>query len=659
MGVVEIRVGVHGSGAVVKFEVGMRARAFGIAGIAYIANHRSRSHEHAFFETRGECDVRSSGPIVGVEGVVVEMHVPALPPVLMFDSHVVAGTIALTDSGDEAISDCDDGAVLCTKDVGALVAAPTGSGIAPIIAESRGHVLLGEVDELEVVVRQCRSRCGNDRRCDESEQKNRYQDSGHCEKVQVLGDMQICEDVRLLSIGSYAEFLERGPPFRRSAGPGNLSLLTTGETVKTLDSQASAAAGASDPGWLAARRSTALEYYEKLDMPSPAEEVWRYVELDFNIDDYQLASSPGEAHELDAGIAAALPDTSGSLLLVDGHVVASERGTSGVAFGSLGTVLSEQPGLLEPYVGAAIPADLDKFVAAHAAFGGEGAALVVPKGVVVEKPFFIDVQAATSGSIAFPHLSLAVGESAQASVVVRYRSDDDVDALVVPQLELFVADNAQLKVTVVQHWGRRTRSIAYAHAVVGRDSAVHLGEAGVGGAISRLHLNVDLEGNGSSANIVGAYFGDESQTLDYRYFMHHAGVNTDSDMFLKGAVQDESLSVFTGMIRIDEGAQKTNAYQTNRNLILSDGASAQSVPNLEILANDVRCGHGSTMGPLDEEQRYYLMSRGLDEDRSNRLLVHGFFNEALARFPEPAIADVVGSWIDAKYRAAQEAGRVR
>ena len=254
--------------------------------------------------------------------------------------------------------------------------------------------------------------------------------------------------------------------------------------------------------------------------------------------------------------------------------------------------------------------------AAHAAFATDGVALVVPKGVVVEDPFFVDVQAGTNGAVTFPHISLAAEESSQASVVVRYRSDDDVDALVIPQLEISVAANAQLKVTIVQHWGRKTRSISYASAVGGRDAAVHLGEAGVGGAISRLHLNVDLEGDGSSANVVGAYFGDEAQTLDYRYFMHHAGVNTDSDMFLKGAVQDESLSVFTGMIRIDEGAQKTNAFQTNRNLILSDGASAQSVPNLEILANDVRCGHGSTMGPLDDEQRYYLMSRGLDDDRA-------------------------------------------
>jgi Fe-S cluster assembly protein SufD len=193
---------------------------------------------------------------------------------------------------------------------------------------------------------------------------------------------------------------------------------------------------------------------------------------------------------------------------------------------------------------------------------------------------------------------------------------------------------------------------------VDRDGSVHIGEAGLGGRLSRLQLTVDLVGNGTSANVVGAYFGDEAQILDYRYTMDHHGLNTGSDMFLKGAVQDDALSVFTGMIRIEEEAQKTNAFQTNRNLILSDGASAQSVPNLEILANDVRCGHGSTMGPLDDEQRYYLMSRGLDEARSNRLLVHGFFNEALGKFPEPAIADVVTSWIDTKYLAAQEAGRV-
>lgn len=428
--------------------------------------------------------------------------------------------------------------------------------------------------------------------------------------------------------------------------------------MRTLASEASAAAGASDPAWLAERRAVALDYYEKLPMPSSTEEVWRYVDLDFSLDDFALPESPGSAGDLDAGIAAALPQIAGSLLVVDGESVSGDPGSAPATLASISRVLADQPALLEPYLGVGIRPDVDKLAAAHAAFGHDGAALVVPRGVVVEQPFFVDVQAATSGGVSFPHVSIAVEESAQASVVVRYRSGDDVDALVIPQLELSVGDNANLKLTVVQHWGRRTRAISHARAAIGRDGSLHLGEAGMGGSISRLLLDVDLYGDGSSANVVGAYFGDEEQILDYRYTMHHAGVNTSSDMFLKGAVQDHSLSVFTGMIRIDETAQKTNAFQTNRNLILSDGASAQSVPNLEILANDVRCGHGSTMGPLDEEQRYYLMSRGLDEARSNHLLVHGFFNEALGRFPEPAVAGVVTSWIDARYGAAQEAGRV-
>ena len=140
--------------------------------------------------------------------------------------------------------------------------------------------------------------------------------------------------------------------------------------------------------------------------------------------------------------------------------------------------------------------------------------------------------------------------------------------------------------------------------------------------------------------------------------MHHAAPNTHSTMFLKGAVEDEAGSIFTGMIRIDEEAQRTDAFQTNRNLILSDGASSQSVPNLEILANDVKCGHASTVGQLDPEQRYYLMSRGLDETRADRLQVRGFFQEALNRFPIPQLVEPLRERFYQKYLDAQEEGRL-
>ncbi len=178
-----------------------------------------------------------------------------------------------------------------------------------------------------------------------------------------------------------------------------------------------------------------------------------------------------------------------------------------------------------------------------------------------------------------------------------------------------------------------------------------MAEAGLGGRFSRLHLITDLAGRGADARITGAYFGDADQTLDYRYFMNHQGPNTTSEMFLKGAVAGSARSVFTGLIRIEPDGQGTNAHQTNRNLVLSDDAEAHSVPNLEILANDVRCGHGSAVGPLDEEQRYYLMSRGLPESRADRLQVLGFFEEALQRFPVQEIEPLLRAGAMRKYDA--------
>ncbi len=420
-----------------------------------------------------------------------------------------------------------------------------------------------------------------------------------------------------------------------------------------IDAEAVDRVGAGDPAWLGEERLQARAHFEKLAMPSSAEELWRYVELDFAIDDYGLTESPGAAEPSPLEI----PEATLRAEIIDGHTVNATAGEGRVWLGSLRRAAMDHGDLLRSLTPHGVPADIDKFAAAHRAFGGDGVLLHVGRGAIAG-PVHVDVVAATSRAISFPRVIVAAEETAEASVIVHLRSADDVDAVVVPQFELHAGAAANLKVTVVQSFGRATTSIAHSRAVVGRDASVVLAEAGLGGKLSRLHLTVDLEGQGSSADVIGAYFGDEEQVLDYRYFMHHAGLNTRSDMFLKGAVEDDALSVFTGMIRIDESAQRTDAFQTNRNLILSEGAAAQSVPNLEILANDVRCGHGSTMGPLDPEQRYYLMSRGLDAERADRLQVRGFFQEALARFPHAEVAGPVGEWINTKFIAAQEEGRL-
>lgn len=415
--------------------------------------------------------------------------------------------------------------------------------------------------------------------------------------------------------------------------------------------------GAADAPWRAANRAAAHEAFIATEMPDSAEEIWRYVELDFDLDDYFPTAGVGTPLGDDPLLGVC--DVAAAGQVVDGYWTGDDLDAGGVAVSSLARASAAKPDLVEAVIAGAGLGDLDdRFATAAGAFGGDGVFVHVPAGTAAPGVIYLDVQATVSGSASFPRIIVAVDDGGEASIVIHLRSRRDDDLLVVPQIAVELGANANLAITAVQNWGYATRSIANANAVVGRDATFRFAEVGLGGRLARLHLDVALAGQGSTANIVGAYFGEGEQTIDYRYFMRHIGTNTRSDMFLKGAVEDEARSVFTGMIRIEDTGQKTEAFQTNRNLILSDGASAQSVPNLEILANDVKCGHGSTVGPLDAGQRYYLMSRGLDDQRADRLQVHGFFEEALVKLPQPEIAAPVRTWINDKFVTAQRAGRV-
>lgn len=421
---------------------------------------------------------------------------------------------------------------------------------------------------------------------------------------------------------------------------------------KTLDRAVGNAAT-----WVAERRRAAFAAFADLAMPTQKEEVWRYVDVPVDLDAVPLADENFDAVVLDPDMRACLGDAAGTAVVVDGHVSDLETSATKAQFTDLVSVASDGPEWLESVYGIGAETQVDKFSVGAMAFASDGVVLRVPAGTAEQRPFYIEVQAATAGAVSFPRIVLVTEEGSEASVVVQYTGAVG-DGIVVPQLDMVTGTNSTLRVAIVQSLAATDRIFAQGRARVGRDATFRLSEAGLGATSARLHLTVDLEGRGSVADIVGAYFGEHTQTLDYRYFMHHIGTNTQSDMFLKGAVEDDALSVFTGMIRIDEGAQRTNAFQTNRNLILSEGASAQSVPNLEILADDVRCGHGSTVGPLDEEQRYYLMSRGLEPEQADRLQLRGFFEEALERFCIPAVVDPIRRRLNAKFVEAQAEGRV-
>ncbi|MEN8233392.1 MAG: Fe-S cluster assembly protein SufD [Actinomycetota bacterium] len=392
-------------------------------------------------------------------------------------------------------------------------------------------------------------------------------------------------------------------------------------------------------------------------MPSAAEEIWRYVDLDFSFDDYGPASGLPSGLGEDPLVSAI--ESPIAVRVVDGAYRGEDYEDAGLVVASLARATRDRSESVEAVlsrVGGTV--DQDIFTAATAAFGGDGVFVHAGRGVPALRTVVVDLEAVAEGAASFPGVVVVAEEQADVSIIVHLRSMADGTALVVPQFAVSVGDGARVSMTVVQDFGYSTRSIGSLRAEVGADATFRVGEVGLGARLARLHLDVGLEGRGSSANVVGAYFGEQDQILDYRYFMRHVGTNTRSDMFLKGAVEDVARSVFTGMIRIEETGQKTEAYQTNRNLILSEGASAQSVPNLEILANDVQCGHGSTVGPLDAEQRYYLMSRGLEPARADRLQVRGFFEEALAKLPHPALAGEIRTRINRKYETAQAEGRV-
>jgi Fe-S cluster assembly protein SufD len=219
-------------------------------------------------------------------------------------------------------------------------------------------------------------------------------------------------------------------------------------------------------------------------------------------------------------------------------------------------------------------------------------------------------------------------------------------------------DGGNLRFLSVQSLDHAASSVVHQRVRLGRDATSRLGEVGLGGDLGRLDLGVDLDGDGSSSNVVGLYFGEGSQTLDYRMVINHAGRNTTSDVFLKGALEDDSQSVFTGLLRIEKDAQKTSTFETNRNLVLSENAKAHSVPNLEILCDDVVCGHGSSVGPLEQDQLYYLMSRGLRKQRAERLLIRGFFAEVIDRLPIEGISEPISEEVFGRFVAAQEEGRL-
>jgi len=387
----------------------------------------------------------------------------------------------------------------------------------------------------------------------------------------------------------------------------------------------------------------AFGVFESLEAPTGAEEDWRYVNRDMSLTGLAPILEPGAP--LPAGpFLASVEATSGAVLIVDGAVLEASSAEAAV------TRLGESDGEV---AFSSTPADHNKLAAAHTAFAGDAALVDVAAGQVMESPLVVEVQGVTPGTVSFPHIAVSVGEGAEAQILVVYRSAEGAPLLMVPEVSLRVAAGARLRCLSVQGLDPRGAVVTHQRMKLGRDATGRLGEVGLGGELGRLDLGVSLEGDGSSSEVVGLYFGEGAQTLDYRMVINHSGRGTTSDILLKGAVEDEAESVFTGLLRIEEGAAGASTFETNRNLVLSGAAKAHSVPNLEILCDDVVCGHGSSVGPLEAEQLYYLRSRGLSTQRAERLLVKGFFQEIIDRLPIRGVEAPVSEEVLSRFEHAQ------
>lgn len=274
--------------------------------------------------------------------------------------------------------------------------------------------------------------------------------------------------------------------------------------------------------------------------------------------------------------------------------------------------------------------------------------IVVPANTVVDGAITVTHTVPADGSLICPRLVVEAGDNSEVTIVERFVSGADGAALVVPVLQMSVGQAARVNYLAVNELSTEAWSLGNQQAVGQRDSTTLLATVALGGDYARVRTEARVSGRGASTRQVALYFAGGTQMHDFRTIQDHDAPHTHSDLLFKGAVQDHSASVYTGLIKIREHAKGTAAYQTNRNLTLSKGAWAESVPNLEILTNDVKCSHASTVGPIDEDQRFYLESRGVQPEIAERLVVLGFFDEVLTQLPAQDLAVELRARVAAK-----------
>ncbi len=400
--------------------------------------------------------------------------------------------------------------------------------------------------------------------------------------------------------------------------------------------------GARETSFLRSYQQQAWKQYQTLGLPQITEEAWRRTDIR-NLQTGSFALP-------DKKKAAKLPSVPKRLLkpLVGkghgGQIILSPDGTNvelskaiakqGVVFTDLAIAAKKHPALLKKVLGQVVKSNEGKFAAMAGALANRGVLLYVPKGVTVDEPLHSMLWGPGSGLAYFSHILVWVDDRASVTYVHEASSPTaDKQTLHAGIVELHVGQEANLRFVELQSWGEHVWNFSHERARLKRDATLDWIFGALGSRLTKNFSEINLEGEGSTARMSGFYFTDGEQHLDHDTQQNHLAPHTTSDLLFKGALEDKSRSVWQGMIHVDPIAQRTDGYQANRNLVLSKHARADSIPGLEILADDVRCTHGATVGKIDETELFYLLSRGIPDRDARRLIVEGFFDPIMHRIP--------------------------
>jgi len=412
-------------------------------------------------------------------------------------------------------------------------------------------------------------------------------------------------------------------------------------------------AGPAAPG-----QEAAWEQFTKIPWPTRTDERWRFANVkDLDMGAYALPSPIDEATREDLLARSRGVETSAGRMvfandqLLSREVYSEKLNQLGVVWLPLEQALHEHPDLVQQYFmrEEAILGG-QKFAALHASQVRTGMLLYVPRGVEIDLPIEAFHWLHGDNSSCFPHTLIIAEERAKVTVVDYYESADaNAPGLACAVNDLWLGASANVTYVCAQNWSRKALAFQINATVVGRDAQARTLFAQLGTHHLRSESVSHLRGPGGRSDMLALTVADDAQEIDARTFQIHEAPNTASDLLYKNSLDDSARTIFSGLIRVDSGAHQTDAYQKVRNLLLSDEAEANSAPGLEIEANDVRCTHGATSGQIEQEELFYLMSRGISKRAAQKLIVHGFLQEVVERLDQPAIGAKLAQMVQAKF----------